>query len=186
MNNRVVIEFSNYRRYTYFVSKDQPNHTFIKQVSVANFNSFESIRDAFSVEKITEEFYNEIQNWYFWALDNVKFPDYAEANDNGRNIAVIRLITRLIFVWFMREKGLIPKELFEENIFKYLNTTDKTASSYYKAVLQNLFFATLNTKMRKDDKKSRQFVEDAKRFGYINDGHLQQGYFRYSRFIKNN
>jgi|GEM_PF-123008 len=184
MNNRVVIEFSNYRRYTYFVSKDQPNHTFIKQVSVANFNSFESIRDAFSVEKITEEFYNEIQNWYFWALDNVKFPDYAEANDNGRNIAVIRLITRLIFVWFMREKGLIPKELFEENIFKYLNTTDKTASSYYKAVLQNLFFATLNTKMRKDDKKSRQFVEDAKRFGYINDGHLQQGYFRYSRFIK--
>ena len=184
LNNRVVIEFSNYRRYTYFVSKDQPNHTFIKQVSVANFNSFESIRDAFSVEKITEEFYNEIQNWYFWALDNVKFPDYAEANDNGRNIAVIRLITRLIFVWFMREKGLIPKELFEENIFKYLNTTDKTASSYYKAVLQNLFFATLNTKMRKDDKKSRQFVEDAKRFGYINDGHLQQGYFRYSRFIK--
>ncbi|QPB19268.1 hypothetical protein ISN39_17060 [Rhizobium sp. 007] len=28
-------------------------------------------------------------------------------------IAVIRLLTRLIFVWFIKEKGLVPEALFD-------------------------------------------------------------------------
>jgi len=177
---------NNFRRYTYFVSKEQTNKTFRTRLSEADFSYFENIRDAFSVEKVTKAFYSELQNWYFWAMNIVEFPDDEDKDKNSRNAKnLIRLITRIIFIWFMKEKRLIPSSLFEKLfIDNLLNYNDKTGSTYYKAILQNLFFATLNTKMRKDDYKSRIFVEDAQKNGYTSDAYLQQGYYRYSRFIK--
>jgi len=184
VGDKLKTEFSNFRRFTYFVEPAKPNRTFRQQISTADFDDFQSILEAFSVEKVTKEFYKEIQQWYDWARQIVLFPNpYSEPNSTEKNL--IRLITRLIFVWFMREKNLIPNDIFDPNIIKnLLNFADKTGSTYYKAILQNLFFATLNTEMKKDNPKSRIFVEDAKQFGYINDAHLQQGYYRYSRFIK--
>ena len=177
---------NNFRRYTYFVSKEQTNKTFRTRLSEADFSYFENIRDAFSVEKVTKAFYAELQNWYFWAMNIVEFPDDEDKDKNSRNAKnLIRLITRIIFIWFMKEKRLIPSSLFEKQfVDAILNYNDKTGSTYYKTILQNLFFATLNTKMRKDDSKSRVFVEDAQKNGYISDAYLQQGYYRYSRFIK--
>ena len=179
-------DWSNFRRYTYFVSKDQTNKTFIKQFTEADFTSLEKIIDAFSVEKVTKQFYQEIANWYFWAMDNVEFPDDEEKDREKRNAKnLIRLITRIIFIWFMKEKELVPSTLFDKSfIDKIINYKDKTGSTYYKAILQNLFFATLNTKMKRDDKESRIFVEEAEKKGYLSDAYLQQGYYRYSRFIK--
>jgi len=179
-------DWSNFRRYTYFVSKEQTNKTFIHQIAQADFSSIETLTEAFSVEKVTKAFYAELQNWYFWAMNIVEFPDDEDKDKNSRNAKnLIRLITRIIFIWFMKEKRLIPSSLFEKQfVDNLLNYNDKTGSTYYKAILQNLFFATLNTKMRKDDSKSRIFVEDAQKMGYISDAYLQQGYYRYSRFIK--
>ena len=58
------------------------------------------------------------------------------------------LLTRLIFVWFLKEKALVPDVLFEEdNLSKLLTSLDAQESTYYKAILQNLFFATLNQEM---------------------------------------
>lgn len=179
-------DWSNFRRYTYFVSKDQTNKTFIKQIEEADFSSLEKIIEAFSVEKVTKQFYQEIANWYFWAMDKVEFPDDEEKDGEKRNAKnLIRLITRIIFIWFMKEKNLVPSTLFDKSfIDKIIIYKDKTGSTYYKAILQNLFFATLNTPMKKDDKESRIFVEEAKKRGYLSDAYLQQGYYRYSRFIK--
>ncbi len=62
---------------------------------------------------------------------------------------MIRLITRLLFIWFIKEKGLIANELFNKaQIQDLLNEDDfDNGDSYYRAVLQNLFFATLNTEI---------------------------------------
>ena len=64
---------------------------------------------------------------------------------------VIRLITRLLFVWFLKEKGLVAEELFEEtDVRDMLKDYDRgNGDCYYRAVLQNLFFATLNTEIEK-------------------------------------
>ena len=60
---------------------------------------------------------------------------------------IIRLITRLLFVWFLKEKGLVAGELFvEHRAAQLLKDYDREGGdSYYRAILQNLFFATLNT-----------------------------------------
>jgi len=140
-------DWNNFRRFTYFVSKEFTNKTFLQRIGDGDFSSLGKIKDSFSVEKVTKEFYKDVANWYFWAVQNVKFPKDAEAEKNGRNIAVIRLITRIIFIWFMRERGLVPRYLFDRKILNnILKNTSPEKSTYYLAILQNLFFATLNTK----------------------------------------
>jgi type I restriction-modification system DNA methylase subunit len=122
--------------------------------------------DAFDVESVTKAFYKELANWYFWALKHVRFPKDAPKEADGHDhIGVIRMITRLIFCWFVKEKGLIPETLFDQRrLDKLLNgfTPDNNAgndSVFYKAILQNLFFATLNTEMDK-----RGWVRDEQNF----------------------
>ncbi|MGK9475369.1 Eco57I restriction-modification methylase domain-containing protein [Melioribacter sp. OK-6-Me] len=180
-------DWNNFKRYTYFVSKEQANKTFINQITSADFSTLDKIIDAFSVEKVTKEFYTEIANWFFWAMDLVEFPDDEDKDRENRNAkSLIRLITRMIFIWFMKEKRLIPPSLFEKSVIdEIINYKDKTGSTYYKAILQNLFFATLNTKMKSDDPNSRIFVDEAEKRGFVSDAYLEQGYYRYKRFIKN-
>ena len=112
---------------------------------------------------LNKRFFQELADWYFWAVDNVTFPD-----DTGEDVSVhnatcvIRLITRLIFVWFLKEKGLIPDALFDETeIARLLRMPTETDDScYYKAILQNLFFATLNQEMNTPAQPNRRAFHD--------------------------
>lgn len=111
----------------------------------------------FNVELLNERFYRELANWYFWALPQVEFPADLEPDDDKRRATgLIRLLTRLIFCWFLKEKNLIPEKLFHPTdlakILKGFDPESETSSTYYQAILQNLFFATLNQRMGKDAK----------------------------------
>ncbi len=113
-------------------------------------------RKTLDTSALNKRFFQEIANWYFWALDHVQFPKDAPKADDGKDhISAIRLITRLIFCWFVKEKGLIPDALFDERKlavtldgFAPDDSRDKS-SIFYRGILQNLFFATLNTEMDK-------------------------------------
>ncbi len=163
------------KRYTYLMGDGDVCRTASDRFYLLYGKSFslDDIREAFSVEKLNKEFYQELSNWYFWALQNVRFPDDFEEDEEVRNAtSVIRLITRLIFIWFLKHKGLIRDELFDEKELKQiLNYSDKTGSTFYKAILQNLFFATLNTEMGCEHRK----------FVYRQYG--VQGFYRYERFF---
>jgi hypothetical protein len=65
-------EYSPYKRYTYFVSPELPNKTFIKQVGGCEFKDLKEIKNAFSVQPLTKEFYKEIQTWFYHALETTK------------------------------------------------------------------------------------------------------------------
>lgn len=102
------------------------------------------------ISELNRRFYREIANWYFWAVQRVEFPDDGTPRARRNADRVIRLITRLIFVWFLREKGLVDPRLFRRaEVERLLVTLDDGESSYYKAILQNLFFGTLNQEMGK-------------------------------------
>ena len=121
----------------------------------------------FNVELLNERFYRELSNWYFWALPQVEFPADLETDDEKRRATgLIRLLTRLIFCWFLKEKNLIPEKLFHPTdlaqLLKGFDPESETSSTYYQAILQNLFFATLNQLMGKDGngKPYRLFATD--------------------------
>lgn len=117
--------------------------------------------DVFSSEVLTRKFYAELAKWYAWAIESgeVKFPNDITTTDDDTKYnheAVIRLITRLIFVWFLRKKHLVPNEFFNENYIRvnFIENFDPHStntlfynpgeSKYYRLILQNLFFAMLN------------------------------------------
>ena len=122
-----------------------------KKHTPSNFrNLYESWLRVLSVKELNQRFYNELFTWYCWALKNTTFPKGQTPDSQGRpSVAVIRLLTRLIFVWFVKEKGVVPDELFRLPVLKDLlkepPDTHPDSSSFYQAILQNLFFATLNT-----------------------------------------
>ena len=101
-------------------------------------------------EELNKKFYRKLFAWYEWAVETSRFP-----TDENQVIKaeehVIRLITRLLFIWFIKEKGLVAEELFNRfEVLELLKEDDlENGDAYYRVVLQNLFFATLNTEIGK-------------------------------------
>jgi 23S rRNA G2445 N2-methylase RlmL len=141
-----------------------------------------------SISELNKRFYRELANWYFWAVREVRLPAYP--GDQGEDVrhatAMIRLITRIIFTWFLKEKQLVPAELFDrdfvyDELMPPAAPTDEAdeRSTYYKAVLQNLFFATLNTEMRDTEgQPNRRFLPPSNARNQ-NAGYGEAGYLRY-------
>ena len=101
--------------------------------------------DALDTEELNRSFYQALFKWFERAVREAEFPTN-EVRILQPEEHIIRLITRLLFVWFLKEKGLVAEDLFiEERIKALLRDYDgSSGDSYYRAVLQNLFFATLN------------------------------------------
>jgi len=154
--------------------------------TIQNFSDLYAYwQEVFSVNVLNKKFYQELSNWYFWAVKHVTFPSKPNQEDAYKKNAkledliqehnatnVIRLLTRLLFTWFIKEKKLIPDELFELDVLQKeilkdiapyhengLFVESNKESIYYKAILQNLFFATLNCPINSDsvDKRNRRF-----------------------------
>ena len=147
-------KYSSWKRFTYFVSPEDTNKTFKQRIGNCTFKDLDSIQDAFSVEKLTKEFYNDLFKWYQWTLESevgITFPNNTTTSDDDRvklEEQMIRLITRLLFVWFIKQKHLVPDDLFKKDklseILKDFTPDSFSNGNYYNAILQNLFFATLN------------------------------------------
>tara|TARA_R110000824_G_scaffold24090_1_gene85313 strand:- start:8161 stop:12198 length:4038 start_codon:yes stop_codon:yes gene_type:complete len=119
--------------------------------------------ETLSAAELNKRFYAELADWFAWAstkAELVQFSKGQPADDGGKEVGLIRLLTRLMFVWFIKEKGLVPVDLFiTDTLSKLLKAPPQSTPKgydFYLAILQNLFFATLNTEMdgrrwRKDD-----------------------------------
>jgi len=118
----------------------------------ASFHNFTELHRAWGkrldTSQLNKDFYRDIAHWYFWVLQHPKVRPPQDVKEEERPLFVIRLITRLIFCWFLQEKGLVPRDLFRHHaVGQMLQDFSTDSDTYYKAVLQNLFFATLNQKV---------------------------------------
>lgn len=155
-NKRFV--FNSAKRQSFFVNEGGSNPTIRRRFNT-KIKTLADLKEVFSVEALTKAFYKALFNWYLWATEKDKtitFPnDLAVESDNRDYLepAVIRLLTRLMFIWFIKQKGLVPDELFDvEKLSAYIkdfDATSKEQDNYYRVILQNLFFATLNCKPEK-------------------------------------
>ena len=149
------------------ISVEDPNRAHIEILSelslqrlidsgVMNFDMLhESWENVLDIELLNKRFFYDIFDWFERATEICKFPDDG-GGKGGIERHVIRLITRLLFIWFLKEKDLVPAELFENSFAcSTLKNHSLDATDYYRAILQNLFFATLNTEIR-----SRSFFNE--------------------------
>ena len=131
------------------------------------FKNFPQLHEAWKktldTEALNRHFYLRLFSWFKWAVSEAKFPENEKRNLKTEQ-HIIRLITRLLFVWFIKEKGLVADELFDEREVALLlkDYNRDTGDSYYRAVLQNLFFATLNTEI--DERRFSKGKPDHRNF----------------------
>lgn len=151
---------------------DKPHAAHIKilsglQIDLNKINSFEKLylfwQKQLSIQALNDNFYADLQDWFYYASQNIKLPfkpDYINEKENIKNF-LVRLLARTMFCWFVKEKGLIQKELLEltdwnGNRFKLTNDVEDKKflknNSYYRGILQNIFFNALNQKEKKTAK----------------------------------
>jgi len=143
----------------------------LKRMEGNRANNFDSLYkkwlEVFDVKLLSKRFYDELFEWYQWAMSLVgsgrmHFPAWPKDGHGkeSRDETVIRIITRMLFIWFIKEKGLIPVTLFNKQelkrIVKDFDPQSASTHNYYNAILQNLFFATLNC-----EKPDRKFIPES-------------------------
>ena len=173
-------KFTNWKRYTYFVSKAQTNRTFIERITKYDFTTLDSILEAFSVEKLSIQFFNDYKVHYQqfvlfltgtiyekksgkWVETKKQEPDIQFKtifnNDKleARNFCK-KLLGRIVFLYFIQKKKWLgasdTKYLDGDENFIY-NFFEKSGKNqdFYSSYLSDLFFDTLNTQRPNDDFK---------------------------------
>jgi len=163
--------FSNFRRFTYFVSEDQTNKTFHVRVGGCTFSSLEAVKDAFSVEKVNKEFYNHIARFFYRLTGydckrEMTLPSVSDEDKKTYQEFVVRLIGRTIFCWFLKHKksangiSLIPESILSSEAVKQ-------NSQYYHSTLEKLFFEVLNTPQ---EQRHKNILPDADKIPFLNGG----------------
>ena len=179
-------KYNEAKRQSFYIEPQAANNI-VKRRLTPPIKTFAELKDVFSVEQLTKEFYSKLFDWYTWAMSaeaNVSFPNDLEDDKDDRkynNEAIIRMITRLMFTWFIRQRKLVPDVLFDrdglQEVLKNFEPDSMEQDNYYRAILQNLFFATFNCQPEK-----RSFIHTFQ--GKCDQRHVTTLY-RYEKEFKN-
>ncbi len=155
--------------------------------SITNFVALHNAwQKTLDLKELNEKFYQEVSAWYYCALTKIKLPIkpdfYKDDKENVKHFAV-RLISRILFCWFLKEMKLIDRDLLEidfDKAFKLLkNITQRNTffkqNGYYRSILQNIFFSSLNTPQEERQSfyfaKSLAFdIDKFKKIPFLNGG----------------
>ena len=154
------------KRYTFLVGENHPATTITQRFVTlrGKEKSVEAIRDAFSVEALSEEFFTKYKSHYEdfvqyisgkrfvkekgkWVEKSIGQPseEYIsifEENDKSVRDFVKKMLGRIVFLHFLqKKKWLCDDENYLQNLFK-----KSEKSNYLESVLEPLFFGVLNTK----------------------------------------
>jgi hypothetical protein len=166
---KVTKEFSNPRRYSFVLGQNQKVLTPYKQlIQSGKVTDIKELSKRFSLEVVNNEFYREIAKLYDELVGTKKIArklTYPSVGDESHEFAV-RLIGRIIFCWFLREKkskagiSLVPSSVLSRNA--------SNTSNYYHSVLAPLFFEVLNKPAIKRTHKFQ--IGEYRNIPYLNGG----------------
>lgn len=195
---KIKKKLSNPKRQSYVLgSKSKvktPHQYLINKGSVADFADLKS---RFSLEVVNKEFYKEISSAFIHLVGGqiangkskktveaqLKLPSVPDQSQIAQEFAV-RLIGRIIFCWFLREKkspsgrSLMPTDLLS------LEAAQST-KDYYHTTLEPIFFEVLNKKV--NTRNECYAMEPFSEIPYLNGGlfapHYDDHYDKKKRFI---
>ena len=175
--DKVVKVLSNPRRYSYalgFGTKTKTAYQFL--VGKGKVNSLDELIDRFSVEVVNKQFYNEIALSFTKLVGGEREGKHYEKELNLYSVTshnkyaefAVRLIGRIIFCWFLKEKksengiSLVPDSILSLDGIR-------NSTNYYHDVLEPLFFELLNTNQRR--RKGKFATEEIyNQIPYLNGG----------------
>lgn len=177
---RVKKEYSNPRRYSFFLGPETKTHTpetyLIKK---GRIKDFEDLKKRFSIEVVNKDFYTQIAILFTKlaggkrSIGRTKYEEKGSlhlpstSDDTIKKEFSVRLIGRLIFCWFLKKKtsnkgiALLPEELLSSNSITQ-------SPNFYHKVLEPLFFETLNTPIK--ERKKEYQIPPWSQIPFLNGG----------------
>lgn len=175
--DKVVKILSNPRRYSYslgYGTKTKTAYDFL--IGKGKVNSLEELINRFSVEIVNKQFYSEIASCFTRLVGGQRDGKTYEKELNIYSVTAqnkyaefaVRLIGRIVFCWFLKEKksengiSLIPESLLKVE-------KCNAGGNYYHDTLEPLFFELLNTSIPRRKGKFAQ-EEFYSQIPYLNGG----------------
>lgn len=184
---RVSKEFSNPRRYSFFLGPQSKAHTPEEYlVKKGRIKDLDDLNNRFSIEVVNKEFYTQIallftqltggsrkiSNRTYEEKGILKLPDTKD--ETIKKEFAVRLIGRLIFCWFLKKKTsqagipLIPQEVLSANAIIKSKKDPAVVGGYYHGILEPLFFEVLNRPV--GERKKRYKNSHWKLIPFLNGG----------------
>ncbi len=135
-------KYTNWKRYTYFISPNKANKTFRKQINSCSFDSLDAILKAFSIDAVTDDFYNEFKPKF----DHIANSIVGDADSGVKKDFALLFVIRTIFIGFVQKrKWLGNSDEFVQNLWKEYSSHEENDDSFYKNWYEPLLFDALNT-----------------------------------------
>jgi len=184
---KIKKEFTPAKRYSFLVGEYEQSHTAKTQLlpllqNLANNPTVEDLENAFSVEKVTDEFFSQYKELYVKLYEHFNKDTHIKAELNKANIDNARftkkLLGQIVFLYFLQKKGWLGvpqnekwgkgQKRFIQNLF---DKSDK--ENYFKDYLQPLFYEAL----AKERTNEKSFYERFNcRIPFLNGGLFEAEY----------
>jgi hypothetical protein len=158
----IKVNYSTFKRFTYFVSKEQTNTTFLQYVAPLSFTNFQELKEIFSVEKVTKEFFEKYRDLFIETLEdfneNKEFQNVVvDTNISTTADFVKKLMGQIVFLYFVQKKGWLGvrcgdnwgsgDQAFLRNLY---TSCIKSNKNYFNDYLEQLFYKALAEKNEDD------------------------------------
>lgn len=182
-------EFTPAKRYSFLVGKYEKSHTAKKQLlpllqNIVNNPTIEELEAAFSIEKVTDEFYNQYKDLYIKLYEHFENDNYVKAAivqagiDNSRFTK--KLLGQIVFLYFLQKKGWLGvaqnerwgtgKKRFVQELFEQAQAE---GVNFFKDKLQYLFYEAL---AKERDNVNSYYDRFDCRIPFLNGGMFEADY----------
>jgi len=179
------------KRYSFLVGQTEPSHTAQKQLlpileDHKNNPLISEIEEAFSVEKVTKEFYEKYRRLFENLSKDLKKNRSFQIIASKENIDIDnfakKLLGQIVFLYFLQKKGWlgVPQDkrwgegdkFFLRTLF---NRAKKEKKNFYDNYLEILFYDTLNNPHRDETDPAYSRYFDSK-IPFLNGGLFEPDY----------
>lgn len=153
---KVKEEFTPARRWSFLVGENEPSHTAQSRFHPLLIKdarpTLQELEEAFSVEKITDEFFEA----YRYALNEVviKQLNRYDVEHRIKHSFAQQLLSRILFIYFLQRKGWLKWKNYEQdksyikNLWLKYKSLSKSIDKFYSHWLSSLFFGAFNKKSK--------------------------------------
>ena len=182
-------EFTPAKRYSFLVGKHEDAYTAKNQLlpllqNVSTNPTVEDIENAFSIEKVTDEFFLQYKDLYIKLFEHFTNDKTIQKELVNSDIDTVRftkkLLGQIVFLYFLQKKGWlgVPKnqkwgagnKRFIQDLF---DTAQQESKNFYKEYLQYLFYEAL---AKERDNENSYYKRFDCRIPFLNGGLFEAEY----------
>ena len=177
------------KRYSFLVGEYEDSHTAKNQLlpllqNIANNPTLEELETAFSIEKVTDEFFGQYKDLFIKLSSHFDNDEHIKAELKNANIDNSRftkkLLGQIVFLYFLQKKGWLgvpEKETWGKGDKRFLQDlftkADDNNKNYFNDYLQPLFYEALAKERNNENSYYEKFYC---RIPFLNGGLFEAEY----------